>query len=99
MYMSKIVNMHQEPYDILIDRTTKWGNPFSHREGTKAKYKVSSRREAIQKYSEWVLTQPELMNSLHELKNKTLGCHCKPKACHGDILVKMVLDMNSVDIL
>jgi hypothetical protein len=37
----------------------------------------------------------ELMNSLFELKDKTLGCWCKNlggggKACHGDILVKWV---------
>ena len=27
------------------------------------------------------------MDSLLELKGKTLGCWCKPEDCHGDILV------------
>jgi hypothetical protein len=30
-----------------------------------------------------------LLNDLHELKNKTLVCFCKPKACHGDILAEL----------
>jgi len=28
------------------------------------------------------------MDSLIELKGKTLGCWCHPKQCHGDILSK-----------
>ena len=34
--------------------------------------------------------KPQLLNDLHELKGKTLGCFCKPKICHGDILVELV---------
>ena len=30
------------------------------------------------------------MRKLPLLENKILGCWCKPKACHGDILVKYV---------
>lgn len=26
--MNKIVHCRKEPYDVLIDRTTKWRNPF-----------------------------------------------------------------------
>ncbi len=58
-------------------------------EGTKALYKVSSREEAIEKYREWIVQQPDLMNSLHELKGKVLCCYCKPKACHGDVLAEL----------
>lgn len=31
-----------------------------------------------------------LLNDLHELKGKTLGCFCSPLACHGDVLVELV---------
>lgn len=27
---------------------------------------------------------------LLELRGKVLGCWCKPKACHGDVLVKLI---------
>ena len=30
------------------------------------------------------------MGCLGELRGKILGCWCKPKPCHGDILVKLV---------
>ena len=30
------------------------------------------------------------MNDLHELKDKVLGCWCKPLSCHGDILVELI---------
>lgn len=99
--MTNVVNLKNSPYDVFIGRPSKWGNPFSHREGTQAEFKVTSREEAINKYREWIKTQPELIESLHELKGKTLGCYCKPKKCHGDIIASMVnqLEMNEVDIL
>ncbi len=77
----RVVNIHHEDYDVLIDRTTKWGNPFVvGRDGT--------REQCIEKYETWALTQPHLMAALHELRGQTLGCHCKPKGCHGDPLVR-----------
>ncbi|CAF1261441.1 unnamed protein product [Adineta ricciae] len=30
-----------------------------------------------------------LLNDLHELEGKRLGCWCKPKPCHGDILCEL----------
>jgi hypothetical protein len=58
-------------------------------ENTKAQYKVATREEAIEKYREWIMTQPQLLNDLHELKGKVLCCFCKPKACHGDTLAEL----------
>jgi Domain of unknown function (DUF4326) len=40
-------------------------------------------------YREHILANPELLNQLHELKDKTLGCWCKPEKCHGDVLVEL----------
>lgn len=88
---TKVVHCKKEDYDIYIGRPSKWGNPFTHlNKTTKAKFKVSTREEAIKKYKEWILNQPELLKDLHELKGKILGCWCKPKSCHGDILVELI---------
>ena len=88
---TKVVHCKKEDYDIYIGRPSKWGNPFTHlNKTTKAKFKVSTREEAIKRYKEWILNQPELLKDLHELKGKTLGCWCKPKSCHGDILVELI---------
>ena len=93
-----VVHCRKAPYDIYIGRAKgeigKWGNPFTHRQDGKtlAKYVVSSREEAIEAYREWI-TNGEgsyLMNDLHELKDKVLGCWCKPLSCHGDILVELI---------
>jgi hypothetical protein len=88
--MTKVVNKYKEPYDTYIGRGSKWGNPYSHMKGTLAEFEVETREEAVAKYEEYLLTKPELMAQLYELKGKTLGCFCKPLSCHGDILVKYI---------
>ena len=85
-----VVNVRDAAYDVLVDRTTKWGNPWTHERGkTRAKFVVASRAEAIEKYEEWIKTQPHLMEALPELKDKVLGCHCVPFKCHADVLVRL----------
>lgn len=90
--MTTVVNKNKEDYDIYIGRGSKWGNPFTHikNKKTKAEFIVDSRSEAILKYKEWIVNQNELINSLEELRDKKLGCFCKPKQCHGDILVELL---------
>jgi hypothetical protein len=87
MTNTKVVHNKKEAYDIYIGRPSKWGNPFSHKEGTLAKYKVATREEAVSAYEDYLL-ESNLVNDLKELKGKTLGCWCKPLSCHGDILAK-----------
>ncbi len=77
-----VVNIRESHYDVRIDRKTKWGNPFIiGKDGT--------REEVIRQYEQWICEQPHLMNSLHELKNKKLGCWCHPLPCHGDVLARL----------
>jgi hypothetical protein len=73
---------------VYIGRGSKWGNEFSHLETSAAKTKVATREEAIVKYREHF--PPELLAQLDELEGKRLGCWCKPKACHGDVLVELI---------
>lgn len=91
--MSKVVHCKIEKFDVYVGRPSKWGNLFTHKNGTLAKYKVASPQEAVQKYEEWLMTQPELIEAAKkELKGKTLGCWCKIKGnepCHADILLKV----------
>lgn len=84
----RVVHCKKEEFDVYVGRGSKWGNPYSHKEGTLAEHVVGSRPEAIQKFEEYLLSNEELMGSLSELKGKTLGCWCKPKSCHGDILLR-----------
>lgn len=74
-----VVHLNQEEYDIYIGRPSKWGNPYEiGKDGT--------RKQVIQLYREYILSNKELMSSLGELKGKRLGCWCKPLPCHGDVL-------------
>ena len=88
--MESVVHVNKEHYDVLIDRTTIWGNPYSHKENTLAIYKVKTRKESIEKYREYILNNPELLTKLPELKGKVLGCWCKPLPCHGDVLIELL---------
>lgn len=85
----RVVHCKREPYDVYIGRPSKWGNPFSHQEGTLAQFKVETRKEAVESYEKWVKEQPDLMAALSELRGKTLGCWCAPQACHGDVLLRL----------
>lgn len=85
-----VVNKKNSEYDIYIGRGSIWGNPYTHHKfDTKAKYIVETREEAIRLYEIYARKNLNILNNLHKLKGKTLGCFCKPKSCHGDILVKL----------
>lgn len=79
-----VKNVRKDEYDVLIDRSTKWGNPFViGKDGT--------REEVIAKYKDYILSNKELRKAaVEELKNKRMGCHCSPKECHGDVLVEIL---------
>lgn len=92
MCETKVVNLYKESYDIYIGRGSKWGNPYSHMKNTLAKYKVTSREEAIEAYRDYIVNGEGrwLLLYLEELRGKRLGCFCKPKSCHGDVLVELL---------
>lgn len=82
----KVLNKHRDvipPDAVFIGRGSKWGNPF----------KIGihgDRDEVIDLYEEWLLNNVELLDQLDELIGKDLWCFCKPKRCHGDVLIKLV---------
>lgn len=88
----KVVNIKSgECYDVYIGRPSKWGNPFTHLQHLGGPLViVDTRDEAVARYEEWLIEQPELVAAAKmELKGKVLGCHCAPLSCHGDILLKV----------
>src|SRR5215469_11727129 len=60
---------------------SKWANPFKiGRDGTRA--------EVISKYRDHLLSAPELMAALPELRGKDLACWCAPEPCHGEVFAR-----------
>jgi hypothetical protein len=53
-----------------------------------------TREVVIEKYRQHLFQQllkgAVTVKQLLELDGKTLGCFCKPKACHGDVIVNAV---------
>jgi hypothetical protein len=80
--MTTVVNCRRDHYDVYIGRPGQWGNPFYMGPD-------GSREEVIEKYREWIKTQPQLLAQLPMLKGKRLGCYCHPLPCHGDILAEL----------
>lgn len=77
----RVVHCKREPYDVLIDRTTRYGNPYPIS-------KNRTREQAIEQFREYLYRNPKLVEQVkRELRGKVLGCWCAPKACHGDILL------------
>lgn len=88
--MTRVVHCKKEPYDIYIGRPSKWGNPF-------VIGKDGNREEVIALFKEYITKGrgKHLLKELEELRGKTLGCFCKPSACHGDILLELLGEKNA----
>jgi hypothetical protein len=81
-----VVNIHHckdwgKPGDICIMRGTPWGNPYKmqHTHDTERKRVI----DLYRKYAEGLDITP-LLGAIR------LGCCCKPKECHGDVLVELI---------
>jgi hypothetical protein len=69
-------------------RRSKWHNPFKvGRDGTIA--------EVLVKYEAHVRADPTLMAALPELREKVLACWCKPEPCHGDVLIRLLDELDA----
>ena len=80
---TRVVHCKRSKYDVYIGRGSKWGNPYIiGKDGT--------REEVMKKYKKYIMNEPVLLSSLYQLDGKVLGCWCRPKSCHGDVLVKLI---------
>jgi hypothetical protein len=85
--LAKVRNKDKEErFDVYIGRGTPWGNPFPIGLGGTG----DSREVVIEKFRtyffEQIVTDSEKHKALLSLRGYRLGCHCKPLACHGDII-------------
>jgi len=94
--LTHVVNRHHGvPFDVYIGRKKsgpgEWGNPFSDNPASKAEYIVDS-KDVMPMFRAWfenrIKNEPGFAERVRALKGKTLGCWCKPKPCHGDIIAE-----------
>lgn len=87
--LTRVVNIKSgEKYDVYIGRAGHgkngyFGNPFPLKPN-------ETRQENIEKYKKYfynrIKTDEAFKQAIFSLKGKVLGCFCKPKLCHGDII-------------
>jgi hypothetical protein len=102
---AKVVNLYHDPYNVYIGREGRredgyFGNPSIagrvcavcgqvHQDG-------AATLPCFEKYARKRVHQdPEFRQKVKDLQGKTLGCFCKPKPCHGDILAQLADELNS----
>lgn len=92
-----VVDWHSDKYDVYIGRHVPdgpqhippeaciYGNPFALNDVIDSE----ERAQAIAKYEKWLLSpnQKWLVATVRQdLPGRVLGCWCKPKDCHGDVI-------------
>lgn len=98
-----VVNQYKEDFDVYIGRAGRgedgyFGNPIrlnvqcpfcdeTHTEGG----------DTIPCFENYFLNRldqdDEFRERVHDLYGKKLGCFCKPKPCHGDVIAEYVNGM------
>lgn len=90
--MCTVVNKYKSEVDIYIGRGSRWGNPFTT--NTKAEFIVATTEDSVALYKEYLIDLIRkgiiTIDDLLALDGKRLGCFCKPKICHGDIIKEFV---------
>lgn len=84
----RVVNIKTgEPFTHVIDRRTKFGNPFRiGRDG--------DRERVVQLFEQYARVNIQLLDAIRSLPaDAVLGCWCKPEACHGDVIVRLWEEM------
>lgn len=93
--MTRVVNLYREAYDVYIGRPGKgmagpWGNPFPVPRGASPDASLIQYEQYLRNK---VATDPQFRKDLLALQGKVLGCFCKPKPCHGDIMIQVINEL------
>ena len=92
MDKTTVVNLNHEPYDVYIGRPGRgkteaegvFGNPY-HEQGREQNLRLFR----IYFYKR-LAEDKGFAKKVEKLRGKKLGCFCKPKDCHGDIIADYV---------
>lgn len=81
-----------EHFDTYCGRGSLWGNPYAigidgDRDEVIRKFKYDFDRNYLKGGNDF-------KEKLKSLRGHTLGCHCKPYACHGDVLAKYLNELD-----
>lgn len=91
-----VVNRRKAREDIYIGRGSVYGNPFVYPSALSAYTNTIFSEDPIGDYERWLRgeidapgwTRPT-QAQIAALKGLRLGCFCKPRPCHGDVLARL----------
>ena len=69
------------PNAVYIGRPGIWGNPYTYADG-----------DPIDMYYEYLNNNESLLSQLGDLENKQLACWCYPSRCHGDAIIRTLIE-------
>lgn len=91
-----VTNIRYQDYDVYIgraghDQDGYFGNPVIRDEKcfvcSETHTKPGETIECYRAYFQYRISiDDEFLQKIQSLKDKKLGCFCKPHACHGDII-------------
>lgn len=94
--MTRVVNLRREHFDVYIGRAGRgydgyFGNPVCvGRRCSECDRVHSTPVSTIPCFTVYFYKRlkddPEFAKRVEQLRGKTLGCFCKPKPCHGDVI-------------
>ena len=89
MKVPLVVNKYKTPeFDVYIRRGSYWGNPFPINKDIGHTREFVIEQYRIHLRNLYRKDKHRFMAELSLLEGKTLGCFCKPQACHGDVIVE-----------
>ncbi|MAL92971.1 MAG: DUF4326 domain-containing protein [Pseudomonas sp.] len=87
--LTLVVNKDRgEPYDVYVGRGTIWGNPYQI--GVDGDREEVIRKFAYDFQRGFLKVSDSFDENISKLKGKVIACHCKPAACHGDIIADYI---------
>lgn len=105
--MTEVVNIRNQSYDVYMGRAGKgfsgyFGNPIkAYSRCARCNQYHDTGESTLGCYSlyfhERLLNDSEFKQRVLSLKGKVLGCFCKPRKCHVDIIIDW-LDGNQIEI-
>jgi hypothetical protein len=95
-----VVNIYKHEYDVYIGRKGKggdgfFGNPIQVGKTcpicTSVHVGSGSTLSCYKEHLKYRMkTEPGFVEKLRALRGKKLACFCKPKPCHGDVMIKAI---------
>lgn len=84
--LCRVVNKYHSDFDVNIQRGTMWGNHVGKNTGSREAAISAFKEDFIKRIRSGEIKREHL----ETLRGMRLGCTCKPKDCHGDIIAHVV---------